>query len=153
MSANGRHNADELLIAALAAGSTYLEAAKAAKVGERTARRRMEDAEFRARVSEARAELVASALGRASGALVEGVDVLIEMMRSAESESVRLAAVRALFQLAERRPVGGGLLRLTTISPGDHVAVLDKVVNVAALPLIPPELHDRFFQAVEGLAN
>jgi hypothetical protein len=127
VSANGRHNADELLATAIAAGLTFGEAAKRAGVSERTARRRMKDDEFRGQVSEARSAMVSQGVGRVSSLLVDAAETLGELMRSAESESVRLGAARGLLQFAAQRrgaPVGDGLLRLTTITPGDHAEVV-----------------------------
>ena len=54
MSRNVSKNGEDQLITALASGTTVREAAKLAGVTERTVNRRLEDAEFRARVQEAR---------------------------------------------------------------------------------------------------
>ena len=58
MAANGRKNADDALVLYLAAGLTVEAAARKARVSPRTAHRRLADAGFRQRVTEARAEMV-----------------------------------------------------------------------------------------------
>src|SRR5581483_430575 len=58
--------AEEQIVMALAAGASKESAAKIAGVSSRTVFRRCQDAEFRARVDRARAELVEGAVGRLS---------------------------------------------------------------------------------------
>lgn len=60
MSANGRVKSvsDEAIVAALAGGATYANAATAAGVSSRTVRRRMEDPDFRGEVAAARRQAV-----------------------------------------------------------------------------------------------
>lgn len=83
MAGNGRHRADESLMANLAAGTSVQEAAVKAGVGERTAFRRLNDPKFRQRLAETKGRmleavstrLVASAgrsLRRAGAAVEEG---------------------------------------------------------------------------------
>jgi len=99
-----RAKGETLLIARLAAGATFTEAAKAAGVDERTVRRRWAEPEFRREVSAVRGELISSAVGRLSRHATKAVDVLAELMESAESETVRLSAARAvLTQVQELR--------------------------------------------------
>jgi hypothetical protein len=57
MEQNGTPAGEEQLILALAAGATVREAAEQAGIGERTAHRRLADADFRRAVSEARGRL------------------------------------------------------------------------------------------------
>ena len=98
MAGGDRRDADQALIAALAAGATKQEAARLVGVGERTVYRRLEDPRFRRRVDEARAELVNRAVGSladASSAAVATLRALLE----ADSESVRLGACRAILDL------------------------------------------------------
>jgi HEAT repeat protein len=116
----------------------------------------MKDDEFRAQVAEARAAMVSRGVGCVSALLVDAAETLGELMRLAESESVRLAAARGLLQFgAQRRgePVVDGLLRLTTITPQAHAEVVERVINEVAMPLIPPELHDRFWQSFEAMVK
>jgi hypothetical protein len=61
---HGRRDVDEVLVAALAAGASYEEAARAAGVSKSTVRRRMGEAAFRARVFDTRDELLTALRGR-----------------------------------------------------------------------------------------
>jgi len=89
------------LIAALAAGLTVREAAGRAHIGERTARRRLEDPAFRRRVADARAALLERAIGRMAASTTAAADTL-QALLDAESESVRHAAAKTLLELASR---------------------------------------------------
>ena len=66
----------ELIVAALASGATYPEAADLAHVSPRTVRRRMADEAFARRVSMARGERVAAVTGRLTEVAFEAVDTL-----------------------------------------------------------------------------
>src|SRR5215213_2822305 len=68
MAGGDRRDADQALVAALAAGATKQEAARLAGVGERTIYRRLEDPDFRRRVDQARGELVGRVVGRLADA-------------------------------------------------------------------------------------
>ena len=97
----GTRKGDADLIVALASGRTVRDAAKHAKVGERTAHRRLGDREFRRKVSEARAEMIEQAAGRLAKAASTAVTTLRKLLK-AESESVRLGACRAILESCER---------------------------------------------------
>jgi hypothetical protein len=94
----GRRKGDSALLVALAGGRTVRAAARAAGIGERTARRRLADPAFRARVAEMRADMVERALGRAARGMSAAADTLRRLLR-ADKESVRLGAARALLEL------------------------------------------------------
>jgi HEAT repeat protein len=103
MSANGRGNrsranADELIIAALAAGKTLQEAAKIAGVSAKTVSRRLLDLEFQNRVRKRRGEMIEQVSGRLNESMSIAVDALRKLL-DAKSESVRLAACRAMIGL------------------------------------------------------
>jgi hypothetical protein len=101
MTENGRRKGETALLLALAGGQTVRDAARAAGIGERTAGRRLADPAFRLRVSAARAEMVAQALGRLAGAMTEAADTLRQLL-GAEAESVRLSAARTILELGNR---------------------------------------------------
>ena len=63
MAGGDRKNAAPVLIAALASGATHLDAARQAGIGEKTVYRRLEDRDFRRRVTKARSAMVAPAVG------------------------------------------------------------------------------------------
>jgi hypothetical protein len=94
----GRRNADEALALALATGQTLRAAADTTGIGERTATRRMADSAFRQRVAELRTDMVQRSLGRLADGMSHAADTLRALL-TAESESVRLGAARALLEL------------------------------------------------------
>jgi hypothetical protein len=101
MEQNGTPAGDDELILALAAGATVREAAKRAGVGERTAYRRLADADFRRAVSEARGRMFDSALGRLAGLGSKAVETLERLMES-DKPTVALAAAKAVLVLGPR---------------------------------------------------
>jgi hypothetical protein len=153
MSANGRHNADSALIAALAAGMTYADAAQAAGVSARTARRRMNEEPFRSQMAVARADLVERAVGRASDSVVDAVDTLRELMHSASSETARLGAARALLDFVGRRrgdPVADAIRGASTVSPSELTPIFSSILD-AALRRIPEEEELAFLNEVSAI--
>lgn len=101
MAGSGRAAADDVLALAIAAGLTVTEAAKRAKVGERTLYRRLQEPEFKQQVSEIRAAMVAQVSGQLVDAGTEAVRTLRSLL-TAESESVRLAASKAVLELGAK---------------------------------------------------
>ena len=98
MAGSGRHRADESLIANLVAGTTVQEAAVRARVGERTAFRRLNDPRFRQRLAETKGrmlEAVSTRLVASAGAACEELE---RLLKKAESESVRLGAARTILE-------------------------------------------------------
>jgi hypothetical protein len=96
--AGGRKGNDEALVTALAAGGSASAAAQLAKVSTRTVHRRLEDPAFRARVDEARAEMVSQAVGRlAAGGALAG-DTLHELLAKSVPPATRLGASRAVLE-------------------------------------------------------
>jgi hypothetical protein len=98
----GRSGADAVLQAALAAGSTAINAAVSTGVSERTVRRRLADPEFVEGIDRARAEVMASALARISSATAEAANTLIDLMASKSPPSVRLGAAKATIEYGIR---------------------------------------------------
>jgi hypothetical protein len=98
MSDSVRRKGWEALAVALAAGQTLRDAAAAAGVTEMTAYRRWKDPEFRKRVAELRAEMIARAVGKLADGMSEAADVLRSLL-AAESEATRLGAARASLEL------------------------------------------------------
>jgi AcrR family transcriptional regulator len=99
---SGRQNADFVLVAALAGGRTVCDVAAAVGVSERTIYRRLESADFRRRVGDARAEMVQRAVGQLADASAEAVTTLRALVTAAESETVRLGAARAVLELGSK---------------------------------------------------
>jgi len=101
MAGGDRRNADSAIVAALAAGQSIRDIATSTGVSESTVYRRLRDDDFRQRVAETRAELVSSTLGR----LVDAGSAAAQKLRrllDARSESVQLAACRAILELSVR---------------------------------------------------
>jgi len=123
MAGGGRTSADETLVVLLAGGATRQQAAQSAGVGERTVYRRLEDPAFRARIEEARADMLArtSALLTAAGAAAAGT--LVRLLR-AESDAVKLAAAVRIIEL-------GGKLR-TDLELEARIAALEDVAAPGA---------------------
>lgn len=104
MVANGKGNrsrtgSDELLVSALAVGKTRDEAALAANVSPTTVSRRLANPEFKQRIQRIRGELIAAALGKVSDSMSAAADTLRSLL-TAESESIRLGAARAILDAA-----------------------------------------------------
>jgi hypothetical protein len=96
MAGSGRKNADGQLAVLLAAGLSITKAAAKAKVGERTVYRRLKDPDFRRRVEEARAAMVAKTVGRLAALGNLAVGQLHGLLsRETTGEQVRLGAARA----------------------------------------------------------
>ena len=100
---NGRRGADQLIVAALAGGCSYDEAALAGGVSKATVKRRMQETEFRIRVGEARVETAERLGALILAASVSAIHTVTELARGAESEAVRLSAARTLLSHA---PIG-----------------------------------------------
>ncbi len=101
MADNGRQKGDAALLVALASGQTVRDAAQVADISERTAHRRLEDGEFRRRVAEVRADMVARSVGMLADASSEAVATLKGLLR-AESESVQLGAARSVLEIGTK---------------------------------------------------
>jgi hypothetical protein len=98
---NGRRKGEGALLLALAAGHTIRDAARMADIGERTAGRRMADPAFRKKLSDLRTELIERAADKLADATADAVATLHNLL-SAEGDSVRLGAAKAILDLATK---------------------------------------------------
>ena len=89
----------ETLILALACGATVESAARQCRVSDRTVYRRLKDPQFRARIQEARGEMVKRASGMLTAAAGESVRTLLALQKDSVTPSVRLGAARAILEL------------------------------------------------------
>jgi len=99
-------------------------------------------------VDAARVEIMSVAVNRAGNAALEAVETLIVLMRSADSESVRLRAAGAVLELVDTRdgdPVADLILGLTRFSRGD-VYELTRQMLSTALHYIPEEKAEIFME-------
>lgn len=94
--ARGRRDADEQLALLVASGIPVKTAAERAHVSLRTARRRMNDPGFLARVEHFRSRLVYDALAKLEGAMSEAADALRELLTHADPHVRIRAAVEVL---------------------------------------------------------
>jgi hypothetical protein len=99
MSRNGRRNADEQLLMALACGVTVENAARQAGISPATAYRRLADADFRQRLQALRGDMVSRTAGTLTAAASEAVRTLLELLKSGASAAVRLGAARAVLEM------------------------------------------------------
>jgi predicted ArsR family transcriptional regulator len=102
MSGNGRENADPILLVQLAGGASIKQAAEAVGISERTARRRMKDDVFVARLEELRQRCFERALDRLGQLGTAAVDTLESLLDAAVSPTVRLGAARAVLEYGLR---------------------------------------------------
>ena len=101
MAGRGRRNGDELLMSAIAAGKTVRDAASDAGVSERTAFRRIGDADFRQRVADLRGRMLETVAGRLADTAGAACDRLTKLL-DAESPSVQLSAARTILEQSVR---------------------------------------------------
>ncbi len=95
--------ADEALIRALACGATVEHAARKAEMGERTAYRRLDDPEFKARVKAAGTEVVERTSGLLTGGGLLSVKTLVDLQQDASTPaSVRRGAARDVLEMGVR---------------------------------------------------
>jgi hypothetical protein len=100
MPQNGRRNADDQLLFALACGATLEVAARQAGVSPRTASRRVADPEFAKKLKHLRWELVDRASGMMSAAMGESVKTLVLLQKDTVTYASRLGAARAVLEIA-----------------------------------------------------
>ena len=93
-----KKNEDTLLIA-LACGATVQAAAAQCGIAERTAYRRLEDPEFKARLSKTRGEMIERATGMLTAAAGEAVRTLLSLQKAATPPAVRMSAARAILEI------------------------------------------------------
>lgn len=91
-----RHDADELLVVALAAGQTVTAAAASAGVGVKTARRRLALPWFRAEIRRRRAEVVGEAVAKLTQNMTAASDKLVSLMNDPDATVQLRAAVKVI---------------------------------------------------------
>ena len=97
MKNEARKRADELLLGALAAGSSVEDAASRAGLSVRTAYRRLADPGFAQRLAQARDELISAALGELVDCAAQAVATLKALL-TASDERVRLGAAKTTLE-------------------------------------------------------
>lgn len=116
MSHNGRKNADEVLLVALACGATVENAAHTAGVSRRTAHRRLAEPTFQQRLKDLRADMVDRAGGMLTAAGMEAVKTLVALLSAANPAAVRLGAARTILGIGMKFREAGELAeRIATL--------------------------------------
>jgi hypothetical protein len=90
------------LLAALAAGLTARAAGRKVGLSERTVWRRLADADFRARLTALRGDMLARTCGRLSAAGLTAVRTLRALALTADSEAARCSSARAILEFTFR---------------------------------------------------
>jgi hypothetical protein len=99
MPQRGRKNADQLLLMALACGATVEAAARSAGVSQATVYRRLLELAFCRKLEQTKADMVQRTSGALTAAGSEAVRALLELLRGAKAEAVRLGAARSVLEL------------------------------------------------------
>jgi hypothetical protein len=99
MPQKGKRRVDHKILMALACGATAESAARQAGVSESTVYRRLDDADFRRRLQKIRADMVQRTAAALTAAGAEAVRGLLELLRGARAEAVRLGAIRSVLEI------------------------------------------------------
>jgi hypothetical protein len=102
VAAGRRRKSDTALVLALACGASPENAAHKAGVSLRTVYRRLAEPSFRDQVNQVQADIVRRAAGLLGAASIQAIKTLTTLQESAQSESVRLGAARAVIELAAK---------------------------------------------------
>ena len=94
---------DTVLISALAAGATLTAAAETAGMSARTARRRMNEPQFRLALEAAYGRALDEAMGRIGAAAAAAVECLTELVADGNPPGIRLGAAQAILRIASRQ--------------------------------------------------
>jgi Bacterial regulatory proteins, lacI family len=98
MAHQGRRNADQSLILALACGATIENAARQAGVSDTTVQRRLKEPEFLAKVQDAKQEMVERTARMLTAAALESVKTLLDLQSKDQPPSVRHSAARTIIE-------------------------------------------------------
>ncbi len=94
----GRYGKDEVLARGLASGLSLVRAAAAAKMSERTARRRLHDPEFKALLSRLRSAVIERVAEELGDAAIEAVRTLRELLKPGIADATRRSSAATLLQ-------------------------------------------------------
>jgi hypothetical protein len=97
MSEEKRQNHKTQLARAVANGQSVAEWSRQSGVAERTAYRWAKQAKFKSAVNSQRRKSIDQSLGRLTDNLASATDAIVNLSETAQSESVRLAAIKAMF--------------------------------------------------------
>ncbi len=127
----------------LAQGHSVAASARIVGAGERTLKRWNNSPRFRARVEEHRRALVDATVGRLVESSTNAVNVLVELMGSADSDSTRLGAAKAILgHLPDTKAT------VKTMTVEQFISLLDQ-----ASADLPPEARMQFLSRLEMLCK
>jgi hypothetical protein len=109
MSHQGRRNADDAVLMALACGSTVENAAAKVGVNPRTIHRRLKTPAFRVRLKKLKSEMIQRTGSMLTAAGLESVKTLLSLQEKAVPPATRLGAARAVLELGVRIRENGEL--------------------------------------------
>ncbi len=96
MAGNGRKNADQALMLALACGATVESAARKASVSESTIYRRLKEPGFQRDLAKLQSEMVQRATAMLTASTLESAKTLLSLQDPSMPPAVRLGAARAV---------------------------------------------------------
>jgi thioredoxin-like negative regulator of GroEL len=96
-----RRNRDDVLLLALAAGRSAVEAAQVAGVSESTVARRLQDPAFRQKLRDLRARVIDEAAGLLAAGAARAAQVLIDLLADPDAR-IRLGTATALLDRAAK---------------------------------------------------
>jgi DNA-binding Lrp family transcriptional regulator len=99
MPQKGKRRVDHKILMALACGASAENAARQVGVSESTVFRRLDEPDFRRRLQKLRADMVQRTAGALTAAGAEAVRGLLELLRGAKAEAVRLGAMRSVLEI------------------------------------------------------
>lgn len=144
---NGKRDRDELIVASLASGATYMQAAKASGVSKATVARRMTEPAFRVRVWEQRERVIDQVRGSLTAAAPAAAVELERLATEAASESIKLRACLSLLELVLRRRPG-----LDTLSRTEATTIVTELVEIG-LRYAPEETHEALVRDVMAFGD
>jgi hypothetical protein len=97
MSEEQRQNRKSQLARAMAQGQSVADWSRQSGVAERTAYRWAKQAKFKAVVNSHRRRAIDQSVGRLTDKLVSAANAMVNLSETAQSESVRLSALKAMF--------------------------------------------------------
>lgn len=102
MARKATKQADHDLLQVIACGATVESAARKAGVSERTAYRRLEDAEFKRHLTRLRHSMVERSAAMLTAAGMESAKTLLSLQNASIPASVRLGAARAVLEFGTK---------------------------------------------------
>ena len=140
-----RRHRNALLVAALARGASYTEAARIAGISKATVSRRMREPAFRAEVNDAREQVIDRVRGYLNDATPSAARALVEVATEGASESTRVAAASRILDIVLRRRPG-----FDTYSESEVTAIVTQILELSVRRM-PTEVAAAFLGEVRAI--